>query len=50
VIIQVVYKSLWLAAFFGPLVLAGKPVPIGVSVTFGMIVLTYPALLWMAAR
>jgi hypothetical protein len=50
VIIQIVYKSLWLLAFVLPLVIAGKPIPIGISVTFAAIVLTYPALLWLAVR
>ncbi|MEM8919161.1 MAG: hypothetical protein AAGE37_09905 [Pseudomonadota bacterium] len=48
VLIQIVYKSLWLLAFILPLVLAGKSdaVPWGIATTFLLIVLSYPFLFW----
>lgn len=43
-LIQVIYKMLWLVTFVLPLVLRGKPdaVPWGVAGTFLFIVVTYP--------
>jgi hypothetical protein len=43
-ILQVIYKSLWLAKFALPRLLAGRgnEVPSGVAVSFAVIVATYP--------
>ena len=43
-IIQIIYKSLWLLVFVVPRLLSGRSreVPWGVTVTFLVIVLTYP--------
>lgn len=50
ILIQIIYKSIWLIAFILPLSMAGNNYPVGISVTFLMIVLTYPILLWLAIR
>jgi hypothetical protein len=50
ILIQVIYKSLWLFAFILPLWIAGKPFPNGISAVFVFIVLSYPFAFWMAAR
>ena len=51
VLIQIVYKSLWLLTFVLPLVVAGKSgdVPWGIATTFIIIVLSYPVLFWFSA-
>jgi hypothetical protein len=49
-LVQIIYKSLWLLAFVLPIYAAGKAIPMGISVTFVAIVVTYPLLLWQAAR
>ena len=43
-ILQVIYKSLWLAKFALPRLLAGRgnEIPSGVAVSFAVIVATYP--------
>ena len=46
--IQIVYKTAWLALFVAPLVTKGQPAPIGVAATFAAIVLSYPVLLALA--
>lgn len=50
VLIQIVYKALWLATFVAPLILAGRSgdVPWGIAAIFAGIVVTYPALFWKA--
>ena len=50
--LQIVYKSLWLAVFILPLAMRSgwEAVPRGISVTFLIIVLTYPVILWFAFR
>jgi hypothetical protein len=50
IIIQIIYKSLWLLAFVLPLFMAGQPIPVGVVGTFAIIVASYPVLFWMAVR
>jgi hypothetical protein len=47
-IVQIIYKSLWLFVFVAPLVAAGRSgaVPWGISASFIAIVATYPLLLW----
>lgn len=47
-VVQIIYKSLWLLVFVAPLVAAGRggDVPWGISTSFLMIVATYPLLLW----
>lgn len=52
ILIQIVYKTLWLAVFVAPLVLnaKGAAVPWGIAATFAAIVLTYPVLYWLAWR
>lgn len=43
-LIQVIYKTLWLLTFVLPLLIAGRSgeVPWGISLTFLVIVLSYP--------
>jgi hypothetical protein len=50
ILVQIVYKSTWLALFVLPLVANGRSgdVPWGISVTFMAIVLIYPLLFWKA--
>jgi hypothetical protein len=50
--IQIIYKSLWLALFIVPLAQRSgwDAVPKGISITFLIIVLTYPFILWLALR
>jgi hypothetical protein len=47
-VVQIIYKSLWLFVFVAPLVAAGRSgdVPWGISASFIAIVATYPFLLW----
>ncbi len=45
-LIQVIYKSLWLALFVAPSIIEGRPWPVGISVIFLLIVLIYPFLFW----
>ncbi len=47
-VMQIIYKSLWLLVFVAPLVAAGRggDVPWGLSASFLAIVATYPLLLW----
>ncbi|GAA0646048.1 hypothetical protein GCM10009424_22310 [Sphingomonas ursincola] len=47
-LVQIIYKALWLTLFVLPLVLAGKPAPWGIASIFAAIVLTYPFVLWRA--
>lgn len=49
-LIQIIYKSLWLMLFVVPLLRAGEVIPSGVASVFLMIVLTYPVLFYMAVR
>ena len=48
IVLQLIYKSLWLATFALPLILAGRgdAVPWGVTGSFIAIILIYPILLW----
>jgi hypothetical protein len=48
--IQVFYKSVWLLTFVLPLLRSGKPVPVGISLVFLVIVLSYPVIFWAAMR
>ena len=50
VIAQVIYKTLWLAAFVVPTAASGLPVPIGISAVFAFIVVTYPIAFWLALK
>lgn len=50
ILVQLIYKTLWLAVFVRPLLREGAPVPAGVAGSFCAIILTYPALVWLAAR
>jgi hypothetical protein len=47
-VVQIIYKALWLALFILPLVVAGRSsdAPWGISVVFILIVAIYPLLLW----
>ena len=49
-IIQVIYKSLWLALFIVPLWQASKPLPFGISMVFMIIVVSYPVIFWLSTR
>ncbi len=49
-IVQVIYKSVWLVLFVLPLWRAGETVPAGITMSFIIIVVTYPILLWLATR
>ena len=49
-LIQIVYKALWLIVFIMPLWLASKPFPVGISLVFVMIVVSYPVLFWLSIR
>lgn len=46
-LIQILYKSVWLAVFIAPLVIHGKPWPSGIAICFLAIVTTYPFLFWL---
>ncbi len=50
--IQIVYKAMWLALFVIPLAQKSgwNAIPKGISITFLMIVITYPFILWFALR
>jgi hypothetical protein len=50
--IQIIYKALWLAVFVVPLAQRSgwDAVPKGISITFLIIVVTYPFILWFAMR
>ena len=43
-LVQIIYKSLWLLVFVLPRIVSGRgnEIPLGVSVTFLFIVMTYP--------
>ena len=51
VLVQILYKTMWLGTFVLPKVLShqSNQIPTGISVTFALIVLTYP-FLYLAAR
>lgn len=51
-LIQIVYKSIWLLVFILPLyrTAGSAAVPWGISGTFITIVATYPLLLWLGTR
>lgn len=49
-LVQVIYKTLFLAIFVVPLARQGglNAVPLGITVSFALIVLTYPMAIWWA--
>lgn len=47
-ILQIVYKALWLAAFAAPVIAMGGTPPIGVSLSFAAIVAVWPFFIWRA--
>lgn len=48
-LIQVIYKAIWLAVFVGPsLAEQSTRIPYGVAICFVLIVLIYPFLFWAA--
>lgn len=49
-VMQIFYKSVWLAVFVAPLLARGAPLPAGVAATFAFIVLTWPVFLYLAYR
>jgi hypothetical protein len=49
-IIQVIYKSLWLLIFVIPLLRLGQPFPVGITLVFAAIVASYPVFFWLASR
>ena len=49
-LVQIVYKALWLALFILPLVRAGEAYPAGITAVFVAIVLSYPFLFWFGTR
>lgn len=49
-LIQIVYKALWLLLFVAPLIRAGQPWPQGIALTFAVIVVSYPRLFWLGMR
>lgn len=49
-LVQIVYKSLWLALFVMPLIMRGAPWPVGIATCFAAIVATYPVLFWLGTR
>jgi hypothetical protein len=49
-IVQVIYKSLWLLLFVVPLARVGAPIPFGISAVFAVIIVSYPILFWLATR
>jgi hypothetical protein len=49
-LIQVFYKAVWLATFVAPRWQSGEPVPVGISLVFVAIVVTYPLLYWVGTR
>jgi hypothetical protein len=51
-LIQVFYKALWLGLFVLPVAQQSgwSAIPMGISVTFLLIVLTYPFIFWFALR
>jgi hypothetical protein len=46
-LVQVLYKAIWLVVFVAPTVKAGGAVPVGIAVCFAAIVMTYPFLFWL---
>jgi len=50
ILIQIIYKSVWLLTFILPLIMAGKAYPAGISVCFILIIITYPVFFWLATR
>ncbi|MEO1657231.1 MAG: hypothetical protein AAFR65_05870 [Pseudomonadota bacterium] len=51
ILIQIIYKSTWLLTYVVPAIRSGglKQVPWGITMTFILIVATYPVLVWLAA-
>jgi hypothetical protein len=49
-IIQVIYKAMWLALFVVPTWRMGTAVPLGITSVFIAIVISYPVLFWLATR
>lgn len=50
-LVQIVYKAIWLAVFVAPLIRAGAPnVPWGIAATFAGIVLVWPFLFAIGMR
>jgi hypothetical protein len=50
IIIQLIYKSFWLLFFVLPLMRSNAPFPLGVTLVFAIIVITYPIVFWLASR
>ena len=50
ILVQILYKSLWLCTYVLPKAAQGDPVPTGIAVTFAAIIITYPVFLWLASR
>ena len=51
-LVQVVYKSAWLAAFVAPLTMreGWEAAPQGIAIAFAGIVATYPVIFWLGMR
>jgi hypothetical protein len=49
-LVQILYKALWLMVFVVPLMRSDMSWPVGISAVFAFIVLTYPVLIWLAIR
>ena len=51
-LVQIVYKSAWLAAFVAPLAVreGWEAAPQGIATVFGAIVVTYPVIFWLGLR
>jgi hypothetical protein len=50
IIVQVIYKTLWLLIFVLPLLYSGKAVPVGISSVFAFIAVSYPLIFWLSLR
>ncbi|MDJ0612607.1 MAG: hypothetical protein QNJ29_02960 [Rhizobiaceae bacterium] len=50
ILIQIFYKTCWLLVFIWPLVQSGQTIPSGISLSFLMIIITYPIFFWLALK
>lgn len=50
--IQIIYKAIWLATFVLPRFRSqgAEAIPVGISIIFVLIVVTYPFIFWFATR